>query len=69
MILLKSCPNCGSRRIRRVRKTITRTYRGKKYRVPNVTYHECPACGERVYGADAVQKIEAHRSKRGRVVA
>ncbi len=69
MIDLKTCPTCGSRRIRRVRRTVTRKSRGKRFTVPNLTFHECPACGEQVYSPEAMEKIEAHRPKRGSAVA
>jgi YgiT-type zinc finger domain-containing protein len=52
-----------------VRRTVTRTFRGKPYTVPNLTFHECPNCGEQVYSPEAIDKIEAHRPKRGRAVA
>jgi YgiT-type zinc finger domain-containing protein len=61
MINLKTCPTCGSRRIRRVRRTVVRTACGKRYTVPNLTFHECPDCGEQVYSPEAMEKIEAHR--------
>lgn len=69
MINLKTCPTCGSRRIRRVRKTLTRKSRGKRYTVPHLTFHECPNCGEQVFSPEAMEKIEAHRSKRDKTAA
>jgi YgiT-type zinc finger domain-containing protein len=69
MIDLKTCPTCGSRRIRRVCRTVRRTYRGKPYTVPRLTFHECPDCGEQVYSPEAMDKIEAHRPRRRRVTA
>jgi YgiT-type zinc finger domain-containing protein len=59
MMKHKICPTCGSTRIRRVRKTITRTFKGKTYRVPSVEFHECPSCGERLFSPEAVRKIQA----------
>jgi YgiT-type zinc finger domain-containing protein len=69
MLDLKTCPTCGSRRIRRVRRTVTRKSRGKPFTVPHLTFHECPDCGEQVYGPEAMEKIEAHRPRRGHAVA
>ena len=63
MIDLKTCPTCGSKRIRRVRRTVTRSSRGRRYTVPNLTFHECPDCGEQVYSPAAMEKIEANRAK------
>ncbi len=51
------CPTCGSKKIKRVRRKITREYKGEKYSVPAVQFHECPDCGERVFSPDAVRKI------------
>lgn len=69
MMDLKTCPTCGSKRIHRVRRTVTRTSRGKNYTVPQLTFHECPNCGEQVYSPSAMEKIEAYRLRLGRVSA
>jgi YgiT-type zinc finger domain-containing protein len=60
MVKHKVCPTCGSERLRRVQKAITRTFRGKTYKVPSVEFHECPECGETIYSPEAVRKIAAH---------
>ncbi|HAK93603.1 MAG TPA: hypothetical protein DCM87_00990 [Planctomycetes bacterium] len=60
MVQHKICPACGSTRIKRVRKTITRNFRGKRYKVPGVEFHECLKCGETVFSPEAVAKIEAY---------
>jgi YgiT-type zinc finger domain-containing protein len=54
------CPICGSAKIRRVRKTVTRTHAGQTYLVPDLAFWECPTCGERVYDRDALRRIESH---------
>ena len=69
MIDHKSCPTCGSTRIRRVKRTLSRTARGKPFTVPSVEFHECPNCGEQVFGPEAMDKIHAHRPKRRRAAA
>jgi YgiT-type zinc finger domain-containing protein len=56
---IKSCPTCGSTKIRRVRKTVRRTHGGRTYVVPDLLFWECPACGERVYARSAMREIEA----------
>jgi YgiT-type zinc finger domain-containing protein len=61
MIDLKTCPTCGSAKIRKVRRTVTRGPVGRRYTVPQLTFHECPACGEQVYGPEAMQKIQSRR--------
>jgi len=69
MILHKTCPTCGSNRIRRVRRTLNRTCQGRAYKVPNVTFHECPDCGEQVFSPEAMDKIAAHRPKASKATA
>ena len=54
------CPTCDSARIRRVRKSLRRTWRGTAYVVPNLEFEECPDCGERLFDHEAMRKIEAH---------
>ena len=63
MMELKTCPTCGSDRIRRVRRTVTRNCRGRPYTVPHLTFHECQACGEQVYSPEAMARIEAYRPR------
>lgn len=60
MIKITSCPTCGSKKIKKVQKNLTRSFQGKTYTVPNLEFHECPDCGERLYDRDAMRKIEAH---------
>ena len=59
-LTIKTCPLCGSSRIKRLRRTLSRSYRGRNYTVPNVQYFACPDCGERLYDAAAIDKIQAH---------
>jgi YgiT-type zinc finger domain-containing protein len=60
MSKLTSCPTCGSKKIKQVRRNLVRNFRGQAYTVPDLEFHECPDCGERVYDAQAMRKIEAH---------
>jgi YgiT-type zinc finger domain-containing protein len=60
MLKITRCPTCGSRKIKAVRRTITRRFEGETYTVHNLAFHECPDCGERLYDRDAMRKIEAH---------
>jgi YgiT-type zinc finger domain-containing protein len=53
------CPTCGSQRIGPVRRTVTRRHNGEKYTVPDLEFLECSNCGERLYGREAMNKIEA----------
>ena len=56
---IKTCPTCGSDRIQRVVRDLTRTYRDQTYTVPAVEFYDCPVCGEKVYDREAMLKIEA----------
>ena len=67
MIQIATCPSCGGNKVRRVRRGLTREFRGQTYRVPDVEFHECPDCGEKIYDRDAMQKIEAHSPAFARV--
>jgi YgiT-type zinc finger domain-containing protein len=60
MINITSCPSCGSDKIKRVQRNCTREFQGQTYTVPNLEFHECPDCGEKVYDRQAMRKIEAH---------
>jgi YgiT-type zinc finger domain-containing protein len=63
MLDIRTCPTCGSKRIQRVRRGVTRTVGGKTYLVPGVDFHECPDCGEKLYGHEAMRKLESYRPK------
>ena len=57
---IKTCPTCGSEKIRRVVRDITRKYKGQSYTVPKVGFYNCPNCGERGYDHVAMVKIKAY---------
>lgn len=57
---ITTCPPCGGKRIKRVRRHWTGNFKGKQYTVPNLEYYECPDCGEKVYDREAMRQIEAH---------
>ena len=54
------CPSCGSSRIREVQRDVTRDFQGQAYSVPQLSFYECPDCGERAYDPQAVRKLQAH---------
>lgn len=60
MLKIKTCPSCGSGKIKKVRRNWDGIFKGKRYTVPDLPYYECPECGERVYDRDAMGEIEAH---------
>ncbi len=57
---IKTCPTCGSNKIKRVVRDITRKYKGQTYTVPKVAFYDCPNCNEKVYDHEAMLKIRAH---------
>ena len=59
MLTITKCPTCGSGKIRKVRRSWKATFEGQTYTVPNLTFHECPDCGEEIYDREAMRKIEA----------
>jgi YgiT-type zinc finger domain-containing protein len=77
MITITICPTCGSKKIKKIRRDWTDEFQGQTYTVPDLEYHECPDCGERVYDPQAMRKIEAYspafakrrRGKRARATA
>ena len=56
---IKTCPTCGSDKIKRVVRDIHREYKGRTYTVPKVGFYHCPTCGEKVYDHEAMVKIRA----------
>ncbi len=59
MLNIKTCPSCGSGKVKKVRRNWTGSFKGKRYTVPNLQYYGCPDCGEKVYDRDAMREIEA----------
>jgi YgiT-type zinc finger domain-containing protein len=57
-IKLTVCPNCYSKNLKKVRRTVSGTRQGRRYSVPGVEFYECPDCGERIYDPTAMRQIE-----------
>ncbi len=57
---ITTCPTCGSKKIKRVRRNLKRELSGRRYVVPDVEFEECPDCGEQLFDREAMSKIEAH---------
>jgi len=53
------CPSCGGKKLKKVRRNLVEDYHGQWYMAPDVEFHECPDCGEKVYDPEAMRKIEA----------
>lgn len=56
---ITTCPSCGSKGIKSVRQDWAGEHRGRKYVVPDLEFHACPECGERVYDREAMRRIQA----------
>jgi YgiT-type zinc finger domain-containing protein len=59
MVNIKTCPSCGSRKIKKVQRKWTGEYKGRVYSVEKLEFHECPDCHEQVYDPEAMRAIEA----------
>jgi len=57
----KTCPTCGSRKIKLATGDYRTTTRGRSIVIPDVRRHECPTCGEILLDYEAVQQIEEAR--------
>ena len=61
MLTITKCPTCGSNKIKKVRRKWSCTIHGQTYSVPRLEFHECPACGEKVYDREAMRKIGGNK--------
>jgi len=59
MIKITTCPTCGSKRIKKVKRDLACDFNTHTYVVPALEFYECPDCGERVYDREAMRKIES----------
>ena len=59
MLKLKTCPTCGSRRVRQVREDVTFNIRGRRHIVRDLQFIRCDACGEKLFDLEASRKIDA----------
>jgi YgiT-type zinc finger domain-containing protein len=60
MIKITLCPSCGNDKIKKVCQNWTSVFQGHTYTVPDLEFHECTYCGEKIYDPQAMRKIEAH---------
>jgi YgiT-type zinc finger domain-containing protein len=60
MLSIKTCPTCGASRIKRIRRTLKRSFNGRTYTVPNVEFYACADCGENLFDTAATDKIQSH---------
>jgi len=59
-LTLKRCPNCGSRGIRRVRKSFRAKMKGRLIIVPDVEREICPDCRAEYFDREANIAIDAY---------
>jgi YgiT-type zinc finger domain-containing protein len=59
MMTITICPSCSGKNIQRRKQEWVGEYRGRRFTVPDLEFYECPDCGEKVYDAEAMRKIEA----------
>jgi YgiT-type zinc finger domain-containing protein len=55
---ITECPTCGSNKIKKVKENWSSESEGKKYSIPLLEYYKCPNCGEKVYGKEAMRRIQ-----------
>jgi YgiT-type zinc finger domain-containing protein len=60
---IKSCPNCGSDRIREQKQDVESKRGGVSFTAHEITVEACPVCGERFFSPSALEQIDAQRPK------
>ncbi|MBI2346765.1 MAG: YgiT-type zinc finger protein [Deltaproteobacteria bacterium] len=63
------CPTCGKgMAITQVVPIAVRLKDGRKFTVPDVEVDVCEKCGDRIFSADALRKVEDYKQCTGRVL-
>lgn len=67
-LVMKTCPTCGTRRLRRVKRDIKSHRGGQPYVARGIEVEECANCGERLFSPEALEAIaeQQPQSKRAR---
>ena len=60
-LVIHTCPMCGSKRIRRVKRAIESKRGGIAFVAQGITVEECPDCGERLFSPEALEDIAAQK--------
>jgi YgiT-type zinc finger domain-containing protein len=63
-LVIHTCPMCKSKRIRLVKRDIISKRGGRETVVPDVEFHECPDCHERLFSPEAIDYIAAVASRK-----
>lgn len=59
--MIKTCPTCGSKRIRRVKRDVQSKRAGQVFVARGIEIEECPDCGEQLFSPESLDQIEAQR--------
>jgi YgiT-type zinc finger domain-containing protein len=62
-LVIKTCPTCGSRRIRSIKRDIESKHGGKPFVARGIEIEECPNCGERLFSPESLEEIAAQRPR------
>lgn len=65
-LTIQICPNCGSDQIVKVCRDWKGKYHDTVYTVPELEFHECPVCNERVFDPEAIAKIREYSPAYGK---
>lgn len=70
-IVVTTCPSCGSKRIRRVRRDVESRRHDEVFVARGIEVEECPDCGEQLFSPEAldviaVQREQVHKQPRHR---
>ena len=65
-LVIKTCPTCGSKRIRRVKRDLTSRRGGETYVARGIVVEECPDCGERLFSPESLDAIAAQQPRHRR---
>ena len=55
---IRTCPSCGSKRLRRQTVTLTASVRNKKATIVDLELEICPDCGEKLFDLEASRRME-----------
>jgi YgiT-type zinc finger domain-containing protein len=66
-LVIKTCPTCGSNRIRRVKRDIESKRAGQNFIAQDIEIEECANCGERLFSPESLEQIAAQRAERKRI--
>jgi YgiT-type zinc finger domain-containing protein len=55
---IRTCPSCGSKRLRRQTVTLTASVRNKKATIADLELEVCPDCGEKLFDLEASRRME-----------